>query len=304
MGRQASSKRKTNFAKIFSLVEDSLKRHKSLSIDKAIFKFFKGFTSLKDLNRCLTEGYSESVHQRYLLRVLYLKVILPLETLRSVHLVPPAGVEADQWVCFANPCSSSDRYRCQNSKVLQKLRSSLGQVDNLKSDFYDSFEKTWGDYSRTNAADFSKKSNLGPFSPLLLFPVKDLPGVVKKEIESLSGVTSEIIDKLFICPDHFGPAKGVTLEPSLRSDTVFNYSLEYLQEVLENGKGVFRLGRKGWRNLPFLPVLASKLAGKPSFTSPLPVDDILFQALTATLRASNMSGFIQTPQFSGGDQER
>lgn len=128
MGRRSSSKRKTNFAKIFSLVEDNLKRHTNHSIDKAIFKFFKNLTVLRDLNRFLSDSYSESVHQRYLLRVLYLKVILPIETLRSVHLVPPVGVEADQWVCFANPCSSSDRYRCQNSKVLQKLRESLGQI--------------------------------------------------------------------------------------------------------------------------------------------------------------------------------
>ena len=299
MGRRKSSKRKTNFAKVFSIVERSLKRKSKTSTDKVIFQFFQKLITITDLNRCLTGTYSESVHQRYLLRVLFLKVILPLETLRSLHLAPPAGVEADQWVCFAGPCSSSDRYRCQNSKVLHNLRISLGQQDGLDPDFYSSFERSWGDFARLKPADNIKRPNLGPYSPLILFPVKSLPDLVIKNIqESVPGIPSDLLQKLFICTDHFGPANGVTLDPSLRSDTVFNYSLEYLNEILLNGSAVFRLGRKGWRNLPFLSMLEPTLKNKPPFTDPMPVDDEALRTITTTLAGGAMDEMLHTPHPS------
>ena len=48
MGRRKSSKRKTNFAKVFSIVERSLKRKSKTSTDKAIFQFFQKLITITD----------------------------------------------------------------------------------------------------------------------------------------------------------------------------------------------------------------------------------------------------------------
>ena len=149
--------------------------------------------------------------------------------------------------------------------------------------------------------DCTKQTKLGSLSPLLLFPIRDLPEGFKKEILKSAGKDhpiSEVINDLFICPDHFGHLKNANLELSLRSDAVFNFSLEYLVEAIDSGKSKFRLGRKSLKNLPFLPHLIDRAKSQPSFVTPNPVN-----IETLNLVASAMSGnmltddhFIQTPQ--------
>ena len=292
MGQGKTLRRKTNFYTIFSIVKDFLKSPSSHSVDKIIAKFFSRFGPLSNLNRSLKDHFDYSVHQRYFLRVLLLKVILPIDILRSLHLAPPDGVSLDTWVCLAAPCSSSDRFKCQNIRYVEKIRRVLGHRDNLPKGYYQTFEKTWGNQRRARPVDFSRKARTGSFSPLLLFPVCQLPKKVRTDIVlaySKGYQLSEVLDKLFLCPDHFGPVPGCKLDLTLRSDSIFNYSFEYLLEVLDSGKGIFRPGRKGWKNLPFLPTLVSKCRYQPAFAEPKPVTPSTFSAIKNSLQMNSGS---------------
>jgi len=273
MGLVKRVKRKTNLTLVYNTVKNRLK-FLSKSPDHFISEFFGKFAPLSTLNRGLSHFNLKSAHQRNFLRLAFLKVVLPIEVLRSLCLFPPKGVRLDHWVCFASPCMSFDKYRCQNSKILKVIRQYLNHPDNLSADYYDSFGATWGNYQRLNPFSERRSQQQGDYSPLILFPVKQLPYFVKEKIASFFSHQREyvsVIDKLFICPDHFGFKSNNGLDLSLRSDSVFNYSLEYLVEALNQNPNTFRVGRKGWKNLPYLPVLVSQLKDKPSFGDLPPV---------------------------------
>jgi len=310
MGKGRFPLRQTNLSVVFSIVQNHFKNQlKGKSIDRQIACFFRQFCSLNKINRCLSDPYDSNVHQRYLLRVVFLKVILPLEVLRSLHLAPPKGVDFDRWVCFASPCSSGDRFKSQSVKVIEQIRLALKHQDGLPSNYYKTFKKTWGSLSRSKPIDCSKKSVFGTHSPLILFPVKDLPKRVKLEIIRNYGQEKDFalaLDGLFVCPDHFGSAPGSNLELKLRSDSIFNYSLEYITEILRDGTGVFRRGRKGWKSLPYLPTLISRFKLQPWFDSPKPVTDTTLSVIESSLRMAcedyeNYFGMgSNSSQFDGG----
>jgi hypothetical protein len=282
MGQGDDQKRKTIFSLVFSIVIHFFKNPSNHSVDKIIAQFFSRFGPLHHLNRGLRDYFDYNVQQRYFLRVLFLKVLLPIDILRSLHLAPPKGVSLDTWICFSGPCGSADKYRCQNIRVVEKIRKLLGHQDNLPPGYYRSFEKTWGNHSRVKPVNQSKRAKTGSFSPLLLFPVRSLPDKVKVNILRAHGRSHHlegVLDNLFLCPDHFGPVPGVKLDLNLRSDSIFNYSFEYLLELLQSGKGIFRPGRKGWKHLPYLPTLISKCKNQPPFAEPEPVDESTLTAV-------------------------
>lgn len=300
-------RRRTNLSLVFDVFKDHLKTSSPESIDSHIVRFFESFCSLRLLNQNLASYQyrelflktSESTHQRYLLRVLFLKAVLPLDILRSLHLFPPQGVDFNQWVCLASPCSSSDRYKCQDAIVLRDIRKILNNSDLLPEGFYESFNSTWGHFKRLNAVNQERKIPVSNNSPLMLFPVKHLPSIAKAAIITLYGKTDDdfvsILDQLFLCPDHFGAAKGISLELGLRSDALFNFSLEYLYDVLNNGHAVIRAGRKSWKNLEFLPTLVSLLKHKPAFVTPNPVNEnTLAQVKSLLLGVAGSSSNLDT----------
>ena len=282
MGLKIVTKRKTFLSLIFDIVKERMGLLSTESIDVLLAQFFIKFFPLSHLNRNLKSGFDENIHQRYLLRLLFLKVILPLDILRSLCLFPPRGVDLDLWYCFVAPCSSGDRFKTQNILAVKEIRDCLRQnFDDLPSDYYESFEATWGDSRRKKPVNRDKNQPIGSFSPLMLFPVKQLPPEVKLQIIEKSPDKSliPVIDHLFICPDHFGPCKNDKPELSLRSDSIFNYSFEYILEVLQKGQASFRRGRKGWRNLPSLSVLIQRNTSKPLFDDLPPVTDSTLAAV-------------------------
>ena len=314
--RSAVSKKKTALLLVFDIVKEYMKNTTLDPVDLQIARFFKKFCSLTSLNRCLIFKQNEAgivtadnTHQRYLLRILFLKSILPLDILRSLHLFPPKGVELDEWVCLASPCSSSDRYKCQDAVLLGRIRQWLNPNDDVSFDFFTTFGHTWGERKRLNAINQERNLPIGNNSPLLLIPVKFLPHSAKASIIGLCGDRVDhnflsVFDQLFLCPDHFGEVSGAKLKLSLRSDMIFHFSLEYLYEVLEQGSAVIRAGKKGWVNLPYLPLLVSRLQFKPSFEDPFPVSESTFAAVKSLFNRNmdggyhNLSGLFASSRHS------
>ena len=291
MGLKKNFKRKTALLKTFDLVRAHIKVSSAISVDLTIDRFFSKFCSVEQLNRNLKPNNHSNIQQRYLLRLLFLKVFLPLDTLRSLLLFPPQGVGLDQWICLASPCGSFDRYKNQNIKVIQSIRAFLNQPDNLPDNYYDTFETSWGNKQRLRPIDREKSPQFGNYSPLLLFPAKQLPPRVKAKVIEAYGNDEEFsssLDHLFLCPDHFGPVKDNEPDLTLRSDSIFNYSLEYLLEVLDKGQATFRVGRKGWGQLPCLPFLIERSLSNPLFDDLKPVCEETLACIKGLLR--NMAG--------------
>lgn len=291
----------TNLALVSELVHDLVYKVTGQNIDKVIISFFRRYCKLSALNRCLNDTSEPINHQKYLLRVLFLKAILPVDILRSLHLIPPKGVSFDQWVCFAGPCASSDKIKCQDIKIIQSIRDQLG-IDSVLDSSNRSFEEVWGKCVRDNSS--RQQIPIGSFSPLLLFPTKSLPHRVKLDIlrkaPENSGLNYRHLDRLFLCCDHFGIAKGAKLRHLLRSDRLFNYSYEYICEVLDNGKGCFQLGRKSWRTLKYLPQLISKSEIGPQFEDPNPVSNSTLAHIEG-LKVFTMNTLSSSSMFNGGE---
>jgi len=287
-------KRKTELLKTFDLVKNYVKLTSSDSIDLSIFRFFSKFCSIDQLNRNLKPNYQSGIQQRYLLRLLFLKVLLPLDVLRSLLLFPPHGVDLDLWICLASPCSSFDRYKNQNIRLIQAIRTYLNQPDNLPDNYYDSFESSWGNKQRLKPIDREKSLQFGSYSPLLLFPVKQLPSHVKAEIVKAYGDQEEFVsslDHLFLCPDHFGSVKGNEPDLTLRSDSIFNFSFDYILDSLNKGQAAFRVGRKGWGDLSCLPTLLERSKFNPLFEDLKPVCEETHAVVKGLLR--NMADNLQ-----------
>src|SRR5574343_554181 len=293
MGLEKKVRRKTALLKTFNLIKNHLKLTSSKSVDLSIFEFFNNFCSVDQLNRNLKPYYQNNIQQRYLLRLLFLKVLLPLDILRSLLLFPPQGVDLDLWLCLASPCGSFDRYKNQNIKLIQQIRTSLNQPDNLPENYYDSFESSWGDKQRLRPIDREKSLQFGSYSPLILFPIKQLPPHVKAKVIEVYGneELASSLDHLFLCPDHFGPVKGNKPDLTLRSDSVFTYSFEYILEVLDKGQATFRTGRKGWRTLSCLPTLIERSKLNPPFEDLKPVSEETLAVVKGLLR--NMAGSLR-----------
>lgn len=230
-----------------------------------IIAFFEQFFPLSSINsRLCSEKPTET--QSQIIKLLFLRTVLPLEILRSLDLFPPEGVSFERWQCLAGPCSSTDQLRCLNFSVINQIRQKIGLTDDLPSDYYKKFQSIWCDKSRGER----KRKGDGSFSPLMLFPVRLLPpehqDIILNEYPLIKGQISE----LFLCGDHFYVKPDSDLSLPLRSATIFNYSIEYLTRCLCSGEVELKITRKGTAVVPYLKTLLNLGEGCPSYTDPRP----------------------------------
>ena len=217
-----------------------------------IIDIIQSLCELTVLNPDLVNLKSDS--QKYHLLLMFLKIVLDLDTLQSLNLMPPPGCSLERWMCFAGPCKSSDQLKCQNIKVIQAFRL-FKKNDTLPKSYYDDFVTTWGDFARANPTQ--KNSRLiGPYSPLMLFPVKALHPVVKKEILAIRPDMVTTVDEVFVCCDHI---KG----ENFKNGRLLNLSIEYINRKLGAGLLNFSSGRKSLANLPFMKKLGQLNAVEP-----------------------------------------
>lgn len=285
-------KKSAHLSQIFQIVKKQICLKKGQKFDKFIVSFFKKYCNLSDLNRCLSDSGVIKSHLKPLLRILFLKAVLPIDILQRIHLAPPPDVPLDQWVCFAGPCASSDKVKCQNYKIIKNIRIDLGIEE--EGDFnYDCYESTWGTFIR-DRSKHDEPIPLGSFSPVLLFPVKAFSKKVQQEIVSNFPDGKDLHHQLFLCSDHFGPSVSrLRRKTGLRSDQLMNYSLDYLNNLLDKEQSCFRPGRKNWKNFRYLPILKLRVLNQPPFAVPKPVTaDTL--ARIKTLKVFEMAS-ISTP---------
>jgi hypothetical protein len=129
----------------------------------------------------------------------------------------------------------------------------------------------------------------------MLFPIKSLPYRSKISIiqNQKDPVTFEsVADHLFLCCDHFTAKENKKSELCLRSDLVFNYSLEYIFEVLNTGIAEIKLGRKSWRSQPCLPYLISRAKSEPPFADLIPITEFDKAELRRTLERMAETGLF------------
>lgn len=287
MGLERKVKKKTILALVFDLVKERIKQITKKSVDLFIFEFFKFFGSINNFNPYLNTEYDYNLHQRYFLRILFLKAILPIRVLRTLNLLPPEGINLDFWLCAASPCSSGTRFKCQDFRLIGKIREFLGHPDSLPQGYFNSFEQVWGAFQRKRSGETCN----GSFSPLMLFPVRDFPDHAKEKVRELFKFDEDNIDSLnylFLCPDHIGNKGSAKSVLKLRSDSVFNYSPEYVDEALRRGQAFVRVGRKGYKTLTYLPTLISLCKNKPSFASPLPANSETLAVVKSVIMANNL----------------
>ena len=97
---------------------------------------------------------------------------------------------------------------------------------------------------------------MGPYSPLMLFPVKALHPIMKKEILAIRPDMIATIDEAFVCCDHI---KG----ENFKNGRLLNLSIEYINRKLGAGLLNFSSGRKSLANLPFMKKLGQLNAVEP-----------------------------------------
>lgn len=270
VSKDSEVKRVTELKAVFNIVKECIKSIRpDFTVEQFIFLFFSRFVPVNHLNHNLNSINGPN-HQKCLLRLCFLKAILPLNILRSLCLFPPEGVDLDLWVCCVSPCSSSDRLKYQNIEAIGYIRECLRLDDRLPEGYYKTFEQSWSNLERGKPINKTKTLNFGKCPPVMLFPIKNLPLRSRASIFQYQRdpVTFEsVADHLFLCPDHFTAKENRILELSLRSDLIFNYSLEYIFEVLNSGNAEIKLGRKSWRNQPCLPYLISRAKTEPPFAA-------------------------------------
>ena len=279
-------KRKTILRQVFKVIKDHLKTPSRPSIDNFIFSFFSQFCSLSSINENL-RNRNPSVHQQNFLRVMFLKTILPLSILQDFCLAPPTNLDSVNYKCFCSPCSSERKFKHYNPQIIEQIRSHLG-CDTFPSGFYESFDSFWGDNCPIKVYKATGELYKNQF-PVMLFPCKLLPQNVKEKIV-LNWPDHEIaegIDRLFLCPDHFGPDPKVELPIAVRSDYIFSFSVEYILELLENGSVVFRHGVKGMKKLKYASHLIANTRYQPSFGDLKPVTEQTLQNIQRFLAMEN-----------------
>ena len=253
---------RTIFAKVVKAVKEvcGLGYHPDKTFVTKIVKFLTSQVSdLGEINPILKDTVTTETQVNYL-KAVFLKVVLDIESLRSLHLYPPEGCPFERWICVFSPCS--DTLRSNNYKTIDFIRRKLGHEDNLPLEYFDQFEIFWNDkyYPRRS---LKRKNSSTPTSPLLLFPIQALPSKTKEEIVSNFPKLGRQIDEFFICCDHFQTkvraSNDVVLEAplALRSATIFNYSLEYLNQMLDEGLVVLKFGSRGSNALNNFSVLSS-----------------------------------------------
>lgn len=234
-----------NFEKIAQRIEDLLKTKfcNEGSLIAIILTFINGFCKTDILNPRI-EKVDLKVKRQYFVTV-FMKFILDFELLRSLCLMPPRGCSLGKWQCFAGPCQSSDKSRCQSLRVIKTIRYFIGKEDDICHDFYQDYVDTWGKFHRSKSMSGVKA--MEHYAPLILFPVKYLHPSVKEFILKEKPSFDEIIDELFVCPEHFKINSKTHSKWSYQS-----YSLEFLNEGLGNGEVSFTYGRKGWKTFAYM----------------------------------------------------
>ena len=217
-----------------------------------ITEFVQSLCDLTVLNPDLTNPKSDS--QKYHLLLMFMKMVLDIDTLQSLNLMPPPGCSLERWMCFAGPCKTSDQLKCQNAKVFQAFRL-FKKNDAVPKSFYDDFIATWGDFGRANPVQKDSRP-IGAYSPLMLFPVKALHPVMKKEILTIRPDLAGTIDEAFVCCDHI---KG----ENFKNGRLLNLSIEYINRKLGAGVVHFSSALKSLANLPFMEKLCQLIAVEP-----------------------------------------
>jgi hypothetical protein len=237
---------KTEFSNVVHMVKNIL--NPCLSdrefIDR-IVSFLTQYYSLSDINPNL-KGYGTLTEtQGHYLRVIFLRVILDLETLRNLCLFAPKDIQFERWRCVFGPCNSAEQLRSCNQDVIQSIRARLGIRDELPPGYFDQYQAVWGGLSRSK-----QLRSVPALAPLILFPIKYFSEETKADIRRQCSFLDNIpVDGLFVCCDHFGPFKlngrPVRLPLPLRSSAIFNYSLSYLRDMVDKGQVSLRVNRTG-----------------------------------------------------------
>lgn len=305
--RKKSYALKTDLAKVIDIVRKLCVKEgngrEKLFVNKLAAFFIERVNSLNELNPCLKDKIITETQANYL-KIVFLRTVLDLDSLRSLCLFPPRDTPFNKWSCFIGPCAGQSLLRSVNHTTLKHLRESCGLLDNLPIDFFEYYHMLWG--SRTRPHSSKRKSSEDPLSPLLLFPVKAFSGVFKAEIIATYPVVRDFIDELFICCDHFSSTKteGKGLQPPapLRSATIFNYSLEYLRSAYDEGSIALNLGKSGSYILPFIDNIFQICRASPSVCLPGPVQ---FEAIRSSevvrQTCAKMAAYPQN-NFFGPDQ--
>lgn len=247
MDKRSRCDYKTDFSNILQIVKSITKPNVSDRefIDR-IIGFFQQFCAISEINPHLKSIESLTDTQRLYLKVYFLRTVLDIKTLQSLCLFPPNGIQYERWQCICAPCNSSVLLRSFNLFLVQDIRKKLGLNDNLPENFFSRFQELQLKQNGRKLVEFPSVT----LSPLILFPLKYFSSESKKKIqENFPSLDNVPLDGLFLCCDHFGPAKingrDTKLHLPLRSSAIFNYSLEYLKDIVDKGLANLRVGRNG-----------------------------------------------------------
>lgn len=290
MGNKRSDKTRTTFRAVYWAVREALVGSglDRIYVEKVV-KFLLRYAPLNAINPLLKSRHQLTEVQLHYLEVIFLKSILDLDILRSLHLAPPENCDFEKWVCLFGPCSSSTQLRCQNYLTLQSIREKLGHVDNLPPNYFDRFKEVWASKGRKNKLSRRRSKNCGFLSPLILFPLRSLAPKCREKILQKHPVLRVIADELFVCCDHFGPSSSEaksSLPLPLRSSTIFNYSLEYLNLMINEGLVSLRFGKEGRLSVPLLGAILKLCRTRGPFISPSPINLSAIGSLNCVKRIS------------------
>jgi len=158
-----------------------------------------------------------------------IKSVMDIQTQKSLCLTPPDGVRIEEWQCCFGFCKNFDT-RVSNILAIKKIRENLRLPDPHSEEDYQRFIDTWGDVKREKG---KYRPKVGWKSPLVLFPVASLHPSVKEEIIANFPYLSRIVDRFFICGEHFTEPEG-TKKPFRKRD-IRTHSIELINCLLRDG---------------------------------------------------------------------
>jgi len=165
----------------------------------------------------------------------FFKGILDLETLRSLCLMPPAGVKFSQWRClFGRGCGKSfwSEHDVEGIRILRK--GARRQVDNNDLEDYLYEEEEQGEDGAAPTAT----------THAMYFPMKALHPSARRLILEKDPRLEPFIDNLFVCWSHFQPNLSFDGRKRFYGRTCNYYSVEFLNQCIESGETKFSLGRQ------------------------------------------------------------
>ena len=189
-----------------------------------------------------------------------MKCCFDLKLLQELCLFPPSGCSLQKWQCFAGPCPSNGGIKHINLEVIKAIRLIVNKEDQIHDDFYDQYKLNWSEQKVSR----NPKStvNISSYGPVILFPIRALNIKVSNYLNTHCVRISDVVSELFVCPKHFrfeGPYKNFV------TSSLFSYSLETINELLERDQIKFSLPNYVVRNLPFIQPLRGIIKKEQSF---------------------------------------